>query len=156
MMGRRSSPSTTTSVHVLHPSDSVLSKSQEHYGKDISNCRLDNYRLIYVSVFFAVSILHFSGSGLVYFVELVAVLLHIVIFTNPSLFQADNYSDIRLFLLNVLLLTCIWSEIHFWKRVDKHTREIKHEAKVADAAETKPLDEKETKEDHKRKKSAKA
>jgi hypothetical protein len=65
------------------------------------------------------------------------VAAHIVIFNNPSLFQADDLHQIRLFLLNGLLLACVWSEIHFGKRVKQLERELKaqdkHDRKVKGA-----------------------
>ena len=82
--------------------------------------------------------------------ELVAVLLHVIIFTNPSIFQADDYSQIRSFMLNVLLLACIWSDIHFGKRLHKHAQEVERDAKasVVTNADAKPaVDEKDEKTD---------
>jgi hypothetical protein len=66
-----------------------------------------------VAVFFAVGLLHFDKSPFVQVVEVLAVISHIVIFTNPSVFRADDYGQLRYFLFNLLLLACVWSEIGF-------------------------------------------
>lgn len=85
--------------------------------------------------------MHFDGSLVVQFFEFIAVLLHIVIFTNPSIFQADDYSLIRSFLLNVLLLACIWSDMKLGKRFRKHYKEVQYEAKINAGASVKTTDQ---------------